>query len=609
MKRTHHCNELRPDHAGQTVTLTGWVHSRRDLGGVLFIDLRDREGRTQTVFDPQDLPKEVFETATHLHAESVIEIIGKVRVRPAGTNNDKIQTGQMEVLVKEMVVLNHAEVLPFPVDDPEVASKVNEELRLQYRYLDLRRPEMARNLRVRSKVATATRVFMDEQGFLEVETPTLFKSTPEGAREFLVPNRREPGTFYALPQSPQQFKQILMCGGIERYFQLARCYRDEDLRADRQPEFTQVDIEMSFIEREDIYALIEGLLKRVWKTALNLDIPTPFKRISFEEALNRYGIDKPDTRFGMELVDFTEDFRASTFKVFSGAIASGGVVKAMNVKGLACATQGQIETMTEYAKSFGARGLAYIKVENGDWKSPIVKFFSEAEKTALKTKLAIEEGDLILFAADQWLNACEILGKIRLYCADVLKTQGKLVIDPKQFNFLWVIEFPLLGFDRELNRWYSSHHPFTAPVTEDIPLLKTDPKKVRGQHYDIVVNGVELGGGSIRIHQPAVQKTIFEELLAIPPDETQLRFGYMLEAFKYGAPPHGGIALGFDRLIAILCNTPSIRDVIAFPKTAKGVCLMTDSPSSVTARQLKDLHIEVKAAPKKEAPAPGAPVA
>ncbi|MEN9574973.1 MAG: aspartyl-tRNA synthase [Verrucomicrobiota bacterium] len=609
MKRTHHCNELRPEHAGQTVTLTGWVHSRRDLGGVLFIDLRDREGRTQTVFDPQDLSKEVFETATHLHAESVIEIIGKVRVRPAGTNNDKIQTGQVEVLVKEMVVLNHAEVLPFPVDDPEVANKVNEELRLQYRYLDLRRPEMARNLRVRSKVATATRVFMDEQGFLEVETPTLFKSTPEGAREFLVPNRREPGTFYALPQSPQQFKQILMCGGIERYFQLARCYRDEDLRADRQPEFTQVDIEMSFIEREDIYVLIEGLLKRVWKTALNIDIPTPFKRISFEEALNRYGIDKPDTRFGMELVDFTEDFRASTFKVFSGAIASGGVVKAMNAKGMAGATQGQIETMTEYAKSFGARGLAYIKVENGDWKSPIVKFFSEAEKTALKTKLAIEEGDLILFAADQWLNACEILGKIRLYCADVLKTQGKLVLDPKQFNFLWVIEFPLLGFDRELNRWYSSHHPFTAPVTDDIPLLKTDPKKVRGQHYDIVVNGVELGGGSIRIHQPAVQKTIFEELLAIPPDETQLRFGYMLEAFKYGAPPHGGIALGFDRLIAILCNTPSIRDVIAFPKTAKGVCLMTDSPSGVSARQLKDLHIEVKAAVKKEAPAPGAPAA
>ena len=594
MKRTHHCNQLRPEHAGQSVTLTGWVHSRRDLGGVLFIDLRDREGRTQTVFDPTDLAKEVFDTATHLHAESVIEITGRVRVRPTGTNNDKIATGHVEVLVKELVVLNHADPLPFQIDDPEAAAKVNEETRLKFRFLDLRRPEMMHNLRLRSKVAIATRSFMDEQGFLEVETPILFKSTPEGAREFLVPNHRDPGTFYALPQSPQQFKQILMVSGVERYYQLARCFRDEDQRADRQLEFTQVDIEMSFIDREDIYALIEGLLKKVWKTALNIDIPTTFQRVSFQEALNRWGIDKPDTRFGMELADFTEDFRASTFKVFSGVIANGGVVKAMNAKGMAGATQGQIETMTEYAKSFGAKGLAYIKVENGEWKSPIVKFFSEVEKTALKTKLAIEEGDLILFAADQWLNACEILGKIRLYCADVLKTQSKLTLDPKQFNFLWVIEFPLLGFDREQNRWYSSHHPFTAPVAEDIPLLKTDPKKVRGQHYDIVVNGVELGGGSIRIHQPDVQKTIFEELLQIPPDETKLRFGYMLEAFRYGAPPHGGIALGFDRLCAILCGTTSIRDVIAFPKTAKGVCLMTDSPSHATARQLRDLYLEVK---------------
>ncbi len=599
MKRTHHCNELRPAHIGQTVTLSGWVHSRRDLGGLIFIDIRDREGRTQTVFDPSDLPAALFEQAAALRSECVVSITGAVRQRPAGTNNTKIPTGEVEVAVTGLEVLNMAEVLPFPVDDPEIASKVNEELRLQYRYLDLRRPEMARNLKVRSKVAIATRSYMDEQGFLEVETPTLFKSTPEGAREFLVPNRREPGTFYALPQSPQQFKQILMVAGVERYFQLARCYRDEDLRADRQPEFTQVDIEMSFIEREDIYALIEGLLKRVWKTALNMDIPTPFKRISFEEALNRYGIDKPDTRFGMELVDFTAEFRTSTFKVFSGAIAAGGVVKALNAKGLAGATQGQIETMTEYAKSFGAKGLAYIKVENGEWKSPIVKFFSAAEKEALIAKLAIEEGDLILFAADQWLTACEILGKIRLYCADVLKTQGKLVIPADQFNFLWVIEFPLLGFDREQNRWYSSHHPFTAPVTEDIPLLKTDPKKVRGQHYDVVVNGVELGGGSIRIHQPDVQKTVFEEVLQIPPEETKLRFGYMLDAFRYGAPPHGGIALGFDRLIAILCGTPSIRDVIAFPKTAKGTDLMTDSPATVSAKQLRDLHIELKV-PKKD---------
>ena len=600
MKRTHHCNELRSEHAGQIVTLAGWVHSRRDLGGVLFIDLRDREGRTQTVLDPSDLSKEIFDKASKLHSESVISISGKVRIRPAGTENTKIPTGQVEVLVKELTVLNNADVLPFPVDDPELANKVNEELRLKYRYLDLRRPEMTRNLRVRSKVAIATRSYMDEQGFLEVETPTLFKSTPEGAREFLVPNRRDPGTFYALPQSPQQFKQILMVAGVEKYFQLARCYRDEDLRADRQPEFTQVDIEMSFIEREDIYALIEGLLKRVWKTALNVDVPTPFKRISFEEALNRFGIDKPDTRFGMELVDFTEEFRASTFKVFSGAIANGGVVKAMNAKGLADATQGQIETMTEYAKSFGAKGLAYIKVEKGEWKSPIVKFFSEAEKAALVSKLKMEEGDLILFAADQWLNACEILGKIRLYCADVLKGQGKLTIDANRFDFLWVIEFPLLGFDREQNRWYSSHHPFTAPVTEDIPLLKTEPKKVRGQHYDIVVNGVELGGGSIRIHQPDVQKTIFEEILQIPPDMVKARFGYMLEAFRYGAPPHGGIALGFDRLIAILCGTQSIRDVIAFPKTAKGTDLMTDSPAPVEPKQLRDLHIELKAAVKKE---------
>ena len=571
---------------------------------MIFIDVRDREGRTQTVFDPSDLPKELFERAAALRSECVIRATGKVRQRPEGTNNPKIPTGEVEVMVKELEVLNVADVLPFPVDDPEVTSKVNEELRLKYRYLDLRRPEMARNLRLRSKVAIATRQYMDEQGFLEIETPTLFKSTPEGAREFLVPSRVNPGQFYALPQSPQQFKQILMVGGVEKYFQLARCYRDEDLRADRQPEFTQVDIEMSFIEREDIYTLIEGLLKRVWKTALNLDLPTPFKRISFEEALNRWGIDKPDTRFGMELVDFTEEFRASKFKVFSGAVAAGGVVKALNAKGLAGATQGQIETMTEYAKSFGAKGLAYIKVEKGadgatvEWKSPIVKFFSDAEKAALAQKLKIEEGDLILFAADQWLSACEILGKIRLYCADVLKGQGKLTVPADRFDFLWVVDFPLLSFDKEQNRWYSSHHPFTAPVAEDIGLLKTDPKKVRGQHYDVVVNGVELGGGSIRIHQPDVQKTVFEEVLQIPPEETKLRFGYMLEAFRYGAPPHGGIALGFDRLCAILCGTPSIRDVIAFPKTAKGTDLMTDSPAAVSPRQLRDLHIEVKAAKK-----------
>lgn len=598
MKRTHHCNQLRPEHLGQTATLCGWVHSRRDLGGVIFVDIRDREGRTQAVFDPSDLPPEVFRRAEALRAESVVRVTGTVRRRPEGTDNPKIPTGTVEVMASELEVLNLADPLPFQIDEPEAAARVNEEMRLKHRYLDLRRPEMLRNLRLRSRVAAATRTYFDEQGFLEVETPILFKSTPEGAREFLVPNRREPGTAYALPQSPQQFKQILMVAGVERYYQIARCFRDEDQRADRQLEFTQIDVEMSFIDREDLYATIEGLLQRVWKVALDRDIPTPFPRLRFADALNRFGIDKPDTRFGMELADFTEEFRSSPFKVFSGAVAAGGVVKALNAKGLACATQGQIQAMTDLATSFGAKGLAFIKVENGEWKSPIVKFFGEAEKTALTQKLGIAEGDLVLFAAGEWLTACEILGKIRLYAADVLKAQGKLVLDSGRFDFLWVVDFPLLSFDREQNRWYSSHHPFTAPVAEDVSLLRTDPKRVRGQHYDVVVNGVELGGGSIRIHQPDVQKTIFEEVLQIPPETAQARFGYMLEAFRYGAPPHGGIALGFDRLIAILCGTPSIRDVIAFPKTAKGTCLMTESPGLMEPKQLRELGLELKVARK-----------
>ena len=600
MKRTHHCNEIREEHVGQTVTLNGWVHSNRDLGGVLFIDVRDREGRTQAVFDPSDLPADLFETASRLHSESVISVTGKIRVRPEGTKNQKIDTGLVEVVAEQLEVLNHADVLPFSIDDPEVAAKVNEELRLKHRYLDLRRPEMIHNMRLRSRVATATRVFMEEQGFLEIETPTLFKSTPEGAREFLVPSRLHPGQFYALPQSPQQYKQILMVAGVEKYFQLARCYRDEDLRADRQPEFTQIDIEMSFIDRDDIYGLIEGLLARVWKIALDCNIPTPFPRIPFEEVMNRWGSDKPDTRFDMELVDMTGDFASSEFKVFSSNVAKGGVVKALNAKGFACVTQGQMETMTDYAKSFGAKGLAFIKVENGEWKSPIVKFFSDTEKAALQEKLGIEEGDLILFAADNWLNACEILGKIRLYCAEKLSEMGKMSIPADRYNFLWVVEFPLLMFDKEMDRWYSSHHPFTSPVEEDIPKLTSDPKSVRGQHYDIVVNGVELGGGSIRIHQRELQKTIFEDLLQIPPDVAKERFGYMLEAFRFGAPPHGGIALGFDRLIAMLCGSDSIREVIAFPKTAKGADLMSDAPGSAEPKQLRELHINLRVAKQEQ---------
>ena len=599
-KRTIHCNAIRIDHIDQVVTLNGWVHSRRDLGGVLFIDLRDREGRTQTVFDPSDVSSELFDQAASLHSESVVSVTGKVRRRPEGTDNSKIPTGEVEIMVQSMEVLNAADVLPFPVDDPETASKVNEELRLKYRYLGLRRPEMMRHLRLRSKVATATRVFMEEEGFLEVETPTLFKSTPEGAREFLVPSRLHPSQAYALPQSPQQFKQILMVSGVEKYFQLARCYRDEDLRADRQPEFTQVDIEMSFIDREDIYALIEGLMGRVWEAALGQTIPKSFRRITFDQAMNTYGIDKPDTRFGLEIHDFSEAFKESSFKVFSGTIQKGGVIKALNAKGLADVTQGQMEGLTQLATSKGAKGLAFIKVEGGEWKSPIVKFFSEQEKQALQSTLEIEDGDLILFAADSWLPACEVLGRIRLRCAELLQQRGRLTIDPLRFDFLWVTDFPLLSFDKEMNRWYSSHHPFTAPVEEDVDLLASDPRSVRGQHYDLVVNGVELGGGSIRIHQPSVQRTIFEQVLQIPEDVIQARFGYMLDAFRYGCPPHGGIALGFDRLIAILCQTPSIRDVIAFPKTAKGTCLMTESPGSVDARQLRDLHIQWRQQPKSE---------
>jgi len=590
MHRTHHCAQIRTSDLGATVSLSGWVDSLRDHGGILFIDLRDREGVTQAKFDPSSNAG-LAGLAAQVKPESVIEVTGKVVARPAGTVNPSLPTGEVEVEATGLVIHNISDTPPFPLDDAG-GDKVNEDLRLTYRYLDLRRPKMRKNLLVRHRATKAVRDYFDSQGYIEVETPALFKSTPEGAREYLVPSRIHPGEFYALSQSPQQFKQILMVAGVEKYFQIARCFRDEDLRADRQMEFTQVDVEASFVEREDIYALFEGMLKKVWQEVLGTSIPTPFPRLAFVDAMNRFGVDKPDLRFELEISDFSDAFRASGFKVFQSTVAGGGVVKAFNAKGLADLTQGELKALEEIAKSLGAKGLAFIKVEGGEWKSPIVKFFSEGEKAALAARLGIGEGDMVFFAAAAWEKACAILGRVRLEAAALLQKRGKLDIRADDWKFLWVVDFPLMTFDPEQKRYLATHHPFTSPVPEDAALLDTAPEKVRGQHYDVVLNGMELGGGSIRIHQPALQKKVFEEVLKIPADVVESRFGYLLKAFTYGAPPHGGIAFGLDRIAALLCGTTSIRDVIAFPKTQKGQDLMAGSPTPVTARQLKDLHIQ-----------------
>ncbi|HXC01698.1 MAG TPA: aspartate--tRNA ligase [Opitutaceae bacterium] len=589
MKRTHHCAQLSKADLGASVALAGWVDSIRDHGGILFIDLRDRKGVTQVKFDPH-VNQGLAAQAAQVKPESVISVAGKVVPRPEGTVNAALPTGEIEVDATALEILNLSETPPFPLDDAG-GDKVNEDLRLTYRYLDLRRPKMRKNLQVRHKVAKAIRDYFDANEFIEVETPALFKSTPEGAREYLVPSRIHPGQFYALSQSPQQFKQILMVAGVEKYFQIARCFRDEDLRSDRQMEFTQVDVEVSFIDREGIYALFEGMLKKVWRETLDVDLPTPFPRLAFADAMNRFGVDKPDTRFGLELVDFTETFRSSGFKVFAATVAGGGVIKALNAKGLADLTQGELKGLEEIAKSLGAKGLAFIKVEGGEWKSPIVKFFSDAEKAVLTQQLGLAEGDMVFFAAAPWEKACAILGRIRLECSALLQKRGKLTVPANQWNFLWVVDFPLMSYDEEKNQYVATHHPFTSPVPEDVALLDSDPKIVRGQHYDVVLNGMELGGGSIRIHQPALQKKVFEDVLKIPADVVESRFGYMLKAFTYGAPPHGGIAFGLDRMAALLCGTTSIRDVIAFPKTQKGQDLMAQSPTPVTAKQLKELHI------------------
>src|SRR5438477_9871340 len=572
MFRTHDCNSLRKSDIGQRVTLAGWVNVTRDHGGVIFIDLRDREGLTQVVFRPEE-NAELAKQAHTLRGEDVIQVSGRVAARLPGTENSNLATGDIEIIPSALRILNRADILPFPID----AEPQNEDLRMTHRYFDLRRPRLARNLRMRHRVAKAARDYLDSQGFVEVETPILSKSTPEGARDFLVPSRIVPGKFYALPQAPQQYKQLLMVAGVEKYFQIAKCFRDEDLRADRQPEFTQIDVEASFVGPEDIFNLTEGMLAAIFKATREIEIKTPFDRMTYREAISDFGSDKPDRRFGMQIVDLAEVFQGSEFKMFRGAIEAGGVVKAINAKGFAGITIGQVDELTAIAKTFGAKGLAFIKIENGEWKSPIVKFFSPAEKEALRAKLEIAEGDCVFFAADRWEIACEVLGRIRLRVAEIQKlTEGSDKLD-----FLWVTDFPLLQWSAEENKWNAVHHPFTRPKAEDMPLL--DQKKLgemRAEAYDVVLNGVEIGGGSIRIHEPDLQKKMFATL-GVTEDDQKVLFGHLLRALQLGAPPHGGIAMGLDRLVMLICGEQSIRDVMAFPKNNRGLDLVSQSPAGV----------------------------
>jgi len=601
MYRTHSCQQLRPADIGQSVTLAGWVNTNRDHHGVIFIDLRDREGVTQVVFRPEENP-EVAAASHKLRSEDVIQITGKVAARVTGTENSKLATGAIEVIGTALTVLNKADVPPFPLDDP----KVNEDLRLEYRYLDLRTEHMQRNLKLRHRIVKATRDYLDEKGFLEIETPVLSNPTPEGARDFLVPSRLNPGTFYALPQAPQQYKQLLQVAGLEKYFQIARCFRDEDLRADRQPEFTQIDVEASFITDVEIQTLIEGLLVRIFKEARGVDVPTPFPRITYADAMNRFGSDKPDMRFALELVDLADIFKESQFKVFRSVADGGGVIKGLNAKGAAALlSKEQLKKWEEWVKTeFGAKGLAYIKwpaaglSEAGPgvtdpgyntWESPIVKFFSDAEKAALTERLGFAPGDVLFFGADLKLEpVVEVLGRVRLRCADIL---GILAAKKDELNFHWVVDFPLLAFSPEDNHWVAVHHPFTRPKAEDVPALEAgEYARVRAVAYDVVLNGVELGGGSIRIHEKDLQAKMFE-VLGVGPEEQQVKFGHLLRAFSFGAPPHGGIALGLDRLVMLAVGAESIREVIAFPKNNRGCDLMTHSPVEVDFKQLREVYI------------------
>ena len=584
LKRTHTCGDLRAEHIGQTVVLNGWVDTRRDLGGVIFIDVRDRYGITQIVFAPQH-NQNIYRRAQSLRSEFVIAVQGVVERRPEGTYNPNLPTGEVDVVVQELEILNQADTPPFQIQN---RVEVSEDHRLRYRYIDLRRPVMRNNLIMRHKMAQSARRFFDEQNFIEVETPVLMKSTPEGARDFLVPSRINKGKFYALPQSPQTYKQLLMVSGFDRYFQIVKCFRDEDLRADRQPEFTQIDVEMSFVEEEEVFSIAEGLMVRVLKDVLDVEFVAPFDRLRFSEAMERYGTDKPDRRFGLEIVTLSDVVKDVPFKVFSDTVKSGGAVAALAVPGCASYTRNQLDNLVEHTKSLGAKGLVYVKVTDNGFETPAQKFLSENDLKSIAEATGAKTGDLILIVADTWKNCYSVLGALRLEFGRRLD-----LIQKDKIDLHWVTEFPLFEWNEEDKRYYAMHHPFTSPRTEDIERMKESVDGVKARAYDLVMNGNEIAGGSIRIHSSELQSFVFEKL-GIGSEEADEKFGFLLDAFKYGAPPHGGIAFGFDRMVMLFAGMKSIRDVIAFPKTSSGLSLMDGSPSDVSDEQLKELHLKLR---------------
>lgn len=590
MYKTHHCGSLTKANIGETVTLNGWVQRRRDLGGVLFIDLRDRSGLMQIVFNPE-FSQEAHAIGDRARNEFVIAVRGTVVERDAETVNKNMPTGEIEVRVTEIEILNQAKNPPFFIED---GVEIDEVLRLKYRYLDLRRPEMQKTLWMRSKASKVFRDFLDEQQFIEVETPILSKSTPEGARDYLVPSRVHPGEFYALPQSPQIYKQLLMVSGLERYYQIARCFRDEDLRADRQPEFTQVDIETSFLSQDQLLEMMEQLMVRLFKEIKNIDIPTPFQRITYQDAMDKYGSDKPDLRFGLEIEDVCDIVAKSGVKVFASVIENGGVVKALNAKGCGTWSRKDIDDLAPFAARYGAKGLAWIQVKDGEFKGPIVKFFNEEEIAALRERLGAEDGDLLLFSADKKKVVYDVLGNLRLLVGRRLN-----LIDDSKYKFAWVVDFPLLGYDEEAKRYVAEHHPFTRPNDDDINYFDTDPGQIRAQAYDLTLNGYEVGGGSMRIYKRDVQEKMFQAL-GFSPEEAQAQFGFLMNAFEYGTPPHGGIAFGLDRLVMLLAGSSNLRETIAFPKTASATDLMMDAPGPVDKAQLDMLSIKTNVKEKKE---------